>query len=163
MSLVSCRKFQKETLSVALNTAPPNAELAQRRPSVIIKTSIEACTTSLLISTTPVHVHIFRTAPSFAAAMSGKASQRQAQASLTASVPFKVRWQSGKLTQAKTDQITVYVDCPAKQVDAVTDGKVLHAKAQLQDQVLTFIENREGVKLARKSAEVSHSLVIDAC
>ena len=159
MSLVSCRKFQKETLSVAMNTAPPDAELAQRRPSIIIRTSIEACTSSLLISTTPVHVHIFRTAPSFAAAMSGKAFQKQAhQASLTASTPFKVRWQSGKLTQAKTDQITVYVDCPAKQVDAVTDGKVLHAKAQLQDQVLTFIEKRDGVKLARKSAEVNCSL-----
>ena len=69
-------------------------------------------------------------------------------------MPFKVRWQSCKVTKDTKEQVTMYVDCPAKIVDAVTDGKLPHAKGQLLDQMLTFIERQEGVQLARRSAEV---------
>lgn len=142
-------------MSVALNTAPPDPKLAQRKPSLTINTSIEASTASLLISTAPVIIHVFRAAPSFAATMSGKTSQnRHQQGTRSSSVPFKVRWQSGKLIQNTKEQVTMHVDCPAKQVDTVLDAALLHAQGQLLEQVLSFVEQREGVKLARRAAEV---------
>lgn len=131
--------------------------MAQKTPSITIKTSMEASTASLLINTAPVVIHIFRAAPSFAAAMSGKVPKSkpplQAGAS-SGAMPFKVRWQSCKVTKDTEEQVTMYVDCPAKIVDAVTDGKLPHAKGQLLDQMLTFLERQEGVQLARRSAEV---------
>lgn len=156
LALAFCRKFQEATLSTALNVAPADPRLAQRKPSITVKTHLEASTASFLITTAPVTIHIVRATPSFAAAMSVKQAQKgpQWQGTSPSHVPFKIRWQSCKLTQDTKEQVTVYLDCPAKQVDAVLDAALPNAQAQLLEQVLNFVEQHNSVLLARRAAEV---------
>lgn len=153
----SYKKFQEATLSTALNIAPSDPKLAQRKPSIVVNTHLEASSASFLISTAPVTIHIFRATPSFAAAMSGKQAQKgpQRQGTSHSPAPFRIRWQSCKLTPDTKEQVIMYLDCPAKQVDAVLDAALPNAQACLVEQVLSFVEQHNSVVLARRAAEVS--------
>ena len=159
-----CRNFQKATLSAALNTAPSDPQLSQRQPSLMIETCIEASTSSLLIDTAPVTIHVFRLAPSFAASMSGRKSRQQPyQGKASGPVNLQVCWQSHKLAQSTREPVTIYVDCPAKAVDVVTEGHISSfARAHLLEQVLAFVEDKEGVKLGRRSAKAG-TLIYQYC
>ena len=66
----------------------------------------------------------------------------------------KLLWQSAKLTADAKGIVIVDIECSAKAVDAVLEKQLLSSKLNLLPQVLQYLQQHTGVKLAVKSAKV---------
>jgi len=151
---VSCRKFQDAQLSAALGNARPE-KLSDRKALLKIDTSIVASGTCLLVDTAQVSIRIYRASPSLAVSMCGSLARSKSQTSTQQqAVKPKLLWQSAKLTADAKGIVIVDIECSAKAVDAVLEKQLLSSKLNLLPQVLQYLQQHTGVKLAVKSAKV---------
>lgn len=149
------RKFQDKQVSFALGNARPD-NLSDRKALLKIDTSILANGSCLLVDTAQVCIRLYRSAPSLAASMSGSLTRRKSQTSTNHLLAQpKLLWQSAKLTANAQGVIIVDVECAAKAVDGVLEAHSISGKSSLMKQVLEFLLQETGVKLAIKSAKVS--------
>lgn len=150
-----CRKFQEKQLSAALGNTRPE-ELADRVAMLKIETSIASPAGSCLANTAQVHIRIYRAAPSLAESLSGSFARRKSATSIgVPAVSLKLLWQSAELGAGAEGVIFVDIECAAKAVDAAAEGLVMPARQHLLQQVLQFLQKRQGVKFASKSAKVT--------
>ena len=148
-----CRKFQEKQLSTALGNARPE-HLSDRTAMLKIDTSIASAAGSLLVNTAQVHIRIYRAAPSLAESMSGSFARNKAQSSIgMPAVNPKLLWQSAQLSKDSEAAIFVDMECSAKAVDAACEGTAL-CKTHVQQQVLQFLQQKQDIKLASKTAKV---------
>lgn len=149
------RKFQDAQLSFALgNTRPQN--LSDRKALLKIDTSVLASASRLLLDTAQVCIRIYRAAPSLAASMAGALARGKTQVSAGPQpVQFQMLWQSAKLTADAKGITIIDVECSAKAVDAILDGRSTSSNSGFMQQVLQYVQQHEGVRLAVKSAKLS--------
>ncbi len=141
-------------MSQALGNARPD-RLADRKALLRIDTSILANASSVLLDTAQVCIRIYRSAPSLAASMSGSLTCSKSQTSTDKqSAQPKLLWQSANLTTHAKGIIIVDIECSAKATDAAFEGHSRLAKSSLMQQVLQYVQQEAGVKLATKSAKV---------
>ncbi len=152
--LCCCRKFHDKKMSQALGNARPD-RLADRKALLRIDTSILANASSVLLDTAQVCIRIYRSAPSLAASMSGSLTCSKSQTSTDKqSAQPKLLWQSANLTTDAKGIIIVDIECSATATDAAFEGHSRLAKSSLMQQVLQYVQQDAGVKLATKSAKV---------
>ncbi len=152
--LCCCRKFHDKKMSLALGNARPD-RLSDRKALLRIDTSILANASSVLVDTAQVCIRIYRSAPSLAASMSGSLTCSNSQTSTDKqSAQPKLLWQSAKLTTDAKGIIIVDIECSAKATDAAFEGQCRFGKSSLMQQVLQYVQQKAGVKLATKSAKV---------
>lgn len=153
-AVMPCRKFQDAQLSFALgNTRPQN--LSDRKALLKIDTSVLAPASRLLLDTAQVCIRIYRAAPSLAASMAGALARGKTQVSAGLQpVQFQMLWQSAKLTADAKGITIIDVECSAKAVDAILNGRSTSSKSGFVQQVLHYVQQHEGVRLAVKSAKV---------
>lgn len=125
-----------------------------------IETSIVSPAGSLLVNKAPVHIRIYRAAPSLAESLSGSFARSKPASSIgLPAVSFKLLWQSAELAAGAEGLIFVDVECAAKAMDAAVEGSVMSTRAHLLQQVLHFLQIKQGVKLASKSAKVTYEIL----
>ena len=152
--LCCCRNFHDKKVSEALGNARPG-RLADRKALLRIDTSILANASSVLLDTAQVCIRIYRSAPSLAASMSGSLTCSKSQTSTDKqSAQPKLLWQSANLTTDAKGIIIMDIECSAKATDAAFEGQSRLAKSSLMLQVLQYVQQEAGVKLATKSAKV---------
>lgn len=149
------RKFHDKKMSLALGNARPD-RLSDRNALLRIDTSILANASSVLVDTAQVCIRIYRSAPSLAASLSGSLTCSKSQTSTDKqSAQPKLLWQSAKLTTDARGIIIVDVECSAKVTDAAFERESRLGKSSLMLQVLQYVQQQAGVKLATKSAKMS--------
>ena len=152
--LYCCRKFHDKKMSQALGNARPD-RLADRKALLRIDTSILANASSVRLDTAQVCIRVYRSAPSLAASMSGSLTCSKSQTSTDKqSAQPKLLWQSANLTTDAKGIIIVDTECSAKATDAACEGQSRLAKLSLMRQVLQYVQQEAGVKLATKFAKV---------
>lgn len=125
-----------------------------------IETSIASPAGSFLTNTAQVHIRIYRAAPSLAESLSGSFARRKSAASIgVPAMSLKLLWQSAELGATAEGVVFVDIECAAKAVDAAAEGLVMATRQHLLQQVLQFLEKRQGVKFASKSAKVTFKFV----
>ncbi|KAA6429019.1 MAG: hypothetical protein FRX49_01129 [Trebouxia sp. A1-2] len=149
------KKFHDKKMSLALGNARPD-RLSDRKALLRIDTSILANASSVLVDTAQVCIRIYRSAPSLAASMSGALTYSKSHTSTDEqSAQPKLLWQSAKLTADAKGIIIVDIECSAKATDAAFEGQCRFGKSSLMQQVLQYVQQKAGVKLATKSAKMS--------
>ncbi|DBA90476.1 TPA: hypothetical protein ACH3X1_003740 [Trebouxia sp. C0004] len=149
------RKFHDKKMSLALGHARPD-RLSDRKALLRIDTSILANASSVLVDTAQVCIRIYRSAPSLAASMAGSLTHGKSQTSTDEpSVQPRLLWQSAKLTADAKGIIIVDIECSAKATDAAFEGQCRFGKSSLMQQVLQYVQQKAGVKLATKSAKIT--------
>ncbi|DBA93872.1 TPA: hypothetical protein ACH3X3_013917 [Trebouxia sp. C0006] len=149
------RNFHDKKVSEALGNARPG-RLADRKALLRIDTSILANASSVLLDTAQVCIRIYRSAPSLAASMPGSLTCSKSQTSTgKQSAQPKLLWQSANLTTDAKGIIIMDIECSAKATDAAFEGQSRLAKSSLMLQVLQYVQQEAGVKLATKSAKMS--------
>lgn len=127
---------------------------------LVIETSIAKPAGCLLVNTAQVHIRIYRAAPSLAESLSGSFARSKPVNSIGLSaVSPKLLWQSAELAAGAEGAVFLDVECAAKAVDAAVKGSVMSARTHLLQQVLHFLQKKQGIKLASKSAKVIYKLV----
>ena len=145
-------------MSAALGNARPE-QLADRVAMLKIETSIASPAGSLLVNTAQVHIRIYRAAPSLAESMSASfARSKPASSTGLPAVKPQLLWQSAELAAGAEGVIFVDIECAAKAVDTAVQGSVMSTRTDLLQQVLQFLQKKQAVKLASKSAKVTFKI-----